>query len=86
MIRIAHAWDCRVVAEGVEDAATVDLLRQMGCDVVQGFHILRPAPLAEVLGWVSNRGNRQDARVAEPDPARERVDGPVSPSRLGRRE
>ncbi len=32
----------RVVAEGVEDAATMALVRELGCDTAQGFHIARP--------------------------------------------
>ncbi len=48
----------RVVAEGVEDAATVTTMRQLGCHLVQGYHISRPdtperlAPLllADALG------------------------------------
>jgi EAL domain-containing protein (putative c-di-GMP-specific phosphodiesterase class I) len=32
----------KVVAEGVEDAATLERLRDLGCDTVQGYHIHRP--------------------------------------------
>ena len=35
----------KTVAEGVEDAATLDLLRDLGVDRAQGYHIARPAPL-----------------------------------------
>jgi diguanylate cyclase (GGDEF)-like protein/PAS domain S-box-containing protein len=34
------------VAEGVEDAATLELLRELGVDQAQGFHVGRPAPIA----------------------------------------
>jgi EAL domain-containing protein (putative c-di-GMP-specific phosphodiesterase class I) len=37
----------RTVAEGVEDAETLDLLRQLGVDFAQGYHIARPGPLHE---------------------------------------
>jgi EAL domain-containing protein (putative c-di-GMP-specific phosphodiesterase class I) len=40
-----------VVGEGVETAVQLDLLRSQGCDVVQGFHIARPMPLADLLAW-----------------------------------
>ena len=51
MIRIAKALDCRVVAEGVETATVLDILRDMGCDAAQGYHLMRPSPLFEVLEW-----------------------------------
>ncbi|MBK5228708.1 MAG: EAL domain-containing protein [Actinobacteria bacterium] len=35
----------RTIAEGVENAETLELLRGYGVDFVQGFHIGRPAPL-----------------------------------------
>jgi EAL domain-containing protein (putative c-di-GMP-specific phosphodiesterase class I) len=36
-----------VVAEGIEDRATADLLRKMGCDQGQGYYYSRPIPVAE---------------------------------------
>jgi len=33
-----------VVAEGIEDVATLDLLSELGCDVAQGYFISRPMP------------------------------------------
>jgi EAL domain-containing protein (putative c-di-GMP-specific phosphodiesterase class I) len=52
-IDLGHALDMRVVAEGIEDGGTLDLLRQLGCDIGQGFFIGMPAPadgLAPVVG------------------------------------
>jgi len=45
-IGLAHALGQIVVAEGIEDAATLALLRKLGCDQAQGFHLGRPKPLA----------------------------------------
>jgi PAS domain S-box-containing protein len=45
IIRIAESFGLRVIAEGVEDAATLDLLSQLGVDYAQGFHLGRPAPV-----------------------------------------
>ena len=42
MIEIAHNLNKIVVAEHVEDAATLDVLRGLGIDLVQGFHLGRP--------------------------------------------
>lgn len=51
-IQLAHALDLRVVAEGVEDADHLHALRAMGIDMVQGYHLARPMPADEVIGWV----------------------------------
>lgn len=42
VLRMAHELGRVVVAEGVEDAETLDLLRKLGCDEVQGYHVGRP--------------------------------------------
>jgi diguanylate cyclase (GGDEF)-like protein len=41
-IELGHGLGLRVVAEGVEDEATLDLLRQLRCDLAQGYFISRP--------------------------------------------
>jgi diguanylate cyclase (GGDEF)-like protein len=41
-ISLAHALGFTVVAEGIEDQATLDHLILLGCDVAQGFHLGRP--------------------------------------------
>jgi PAS domain S-box-containing protein len=45
IIGIAREFGLRTIAEGVEDEATLQLLREMGADLVQGFHLGRPAPI-----------------------------------------
>lgn len=42
-INLAHALGLNVVAEGVEEAATLDVLTTLGCDLAQGYYIARPA-------------------------------------------
>ncbi|MFN3880041.1 MAG: ammonium transporter [Nitrincola lacisaponensis] len=42
---IGHIMGLKTIAEFVEDAATLDLLRQIGVDYVQGYYIGRPEPL-----------------------------------------
>jgi diguanylate cyclase len=44
-----------VVAEGVEDASTWNVLAELACDQVQGFHLSRPMPAHEVLAWMAGR-------------------------------
>ncbi|WP_369054489.1 putative bifunctional diguanylate cyclase/phosphodiesterase [Kineococcus terrestris] len=45
---LSRALELRVVAEGVEDRATLEVLRALGCDVVQGWHTGRPVPGGEI--------------------------------------
>lgn len=48
-IQLAHSLGHKVVAEGVEDEQTLASLRELGCDLAQGFCVGRPAPLASFL-------------------------------------
>jgi diguanylate cyclase (GGDEF)-like protein len=43
-VELAHNLDMRMIAEGVENEAVLDRLRQWDCDLVQGYHISRPQP------------------------------------------
>jgi diguanylate cyclase (GGDEF)-like protein len=45
----------RTVAEGVEDAATLERIAEYGVTVAQGFHIARPLPAAELERWLAAR-------------------------------
>jgi EAL domain-containing protein (putative c-di-GMP-specific phosphodiesterase class I) len=51
IVTLAHNLGMSVIAEGVETAAQLDLLRQMGCEFGQGFYFSRPvaAPVAEAM-------------------------------------
>jgi diguanylate cyclase (GGDEF)-like protein len=52
-IQLGHDMRLRVVAEGIEDAATLELLIELGCDLAQGYYISRPMP-ANKLTFISN--------------------------------
>jgi EAL domain-containing protein (putative c-di-GMP-specific phosphodiesterase class I) len=43
-IQLGHSLGLRVVAEGIEDQAMLDLLTELGCDLAQGFFIGKPKP------------------------------------------
>ena len=45
----------RVVAEGVEDLATWDELKMLGCDAIQGYHVSRPLPPADLILWLDRQ-------------------------------
>ncbi|MFW5825809.1 MAG: putative bifunctional diguanylate cyclase/phosphodiesterase, partial [Marinobacter sp.] len=48
-IDMCHNLGYRVVAEGVEDEETTELLREMGCDMIQGYVLAKPQPLADLI-------------------------------------
>jgi EAL domain-containing protein (putative c-di-GMP-specific phosphodiesterase class I) len=58
---LGHNLGLTVVAEGVEDEWTLDLLSAFGCDLAQGFHIARPMPPGDLKGWVA----QSDWKMAE---------------------
>ncbi|WP_146251987.1 putative bifunctional diguanylate cyclase/phosphodiesterase [Xylanimonas oleitrophica] len=48
VIKAAHTMGLTVVAEGVERTSQLDRLRELGCDVAQGYLISRPRPAGEL--------------------------------------
>lgn len=46
---IGHIMGLKTIAEFVEDAATLNILRQIGVDYVQGFYLSRPEPLESLM-------------------------------------
>jgi len=53
-IGLAHNLGLKVVAEGVEDAATLAMLRGMGCDQAQGYHLSKPKAWPELEPWLAS--------------------------------
>lgn len=53
VIDLGHRLGFRVVAEGAEDAATLDELRRAGCDVVQGYQVCRPLAVEAFGSWLA---------------------------------
>jgi diguanylate cyclase (GGDEF)-like protein len=50
-INLAHNLGLRVVAEGVEDQETAELLELLDCDCAQGYFLSRPQPAAALAEW-----------------------------------
>jgi EAL domain-containing protein (putative c-di-GMP-specific phosphodiesterase class I) len=44
IVSLAHTLGLKVIAEGVEDDAQVRMLRELGCDQIQGFYVSQPVP------------------------------------------
>ena len=42
---MAHGLKMEVIAEGVENKEQYELLRDAGCDFIQGYYFSKPAPL-----------------------------------------
>jgi len=51
-VGMGHALGLRVVAEGIEDQATWELLAGMGCDMAQGYYVARPLPPDALVRWL----------------------------------
>jgi len=50
-IQLAHNLNLRVVAEGVESAKTEQQLKDMGCDIAQGYYYCKPMPADVFNQW-----------------------------------
>ncbi|MFC3174675.1 EAL domain-containing protein [Novosphingobium bradum] len=55
-VKLAHALGQTVVAEGIEDLPTFDLLRKLGCDAGQGYYIGRPETFAQLRSRYTAKG------------------------------
>ena len=55
IIDLAHKFGLKVVAEGVEDRKTKEMLENLNCDTAQGYYISRPVSPIEFRSWLSTR-------------------------------
>lgn len=63
-INLAHDLGLRIIAEGVEDAQTLDRLALLGCDLAQGFHVSRPMAAETFTGWIEQPLDETDSEAA----------------------
>lgn len=68
MVVLAHELGFRVVMEGVETGRVLAAVRDMDCDEVQGFHIARPLPAADVADWLRSNRSAPLPRPADHPP------------------
>jgi EAL domain-containing protein (putative c-di-GMP-specific phosphodiesterase class I) len=54
IINLSHDLGLDVVAEGVETREVLDELRELGCDLIQGYYFSRPLVADEVAAWFEN--------------------------------
>ena len=55
VIALARSFDMSVVAEGVETHAQAEMLKNLGCDEMQGYLLSRPLPAATLEKWLTSR-------------------------------
>ncbi|BAU29550.1 diguanylate cyclase (GGDEF)-like protein [Aneurinibacillus soli] len=58
VITMAHELGLTVIAEGVETEEQRDILRAMGCDVIQGYLVARPLAMEEFETWLRGHQSR----------------------------
>ena len=58
IIHLIHRLNMRVIAEGVEVAEEVEILRELGCDYIQGYYFSRPLPETAFTALVKEAAER----------------------------
>jgi EAL domain-containing protein (putative c-di-GMP-specific phosphodiesterase class I) len=81
-VELGHNLGLQLVAEGVEDAETWQLLLPLGCDVVQGYHISRPLTAEAFLPWLEEWDASAIRRLAGTEMVASHLEGggPAYPS------
>jgi EAL domain-containing protein (putative c-di-GMP-specific phosphodiesterase class I) len=64
MMVMGRAFNCRVVAEGIETERVANLLRAMGCDEAQGYYFSRPLAVEAFPAWLAGTGAVQPRDAA----------------------
>ncbi len=59
-IALAHSMGLQVVAEGVETEPQLRYLRQLGCDVIQGFYYSKPLPADQVIAFIKQHNQQEN--------------------------
>jgi len=83
VIKLAHALDLKVVAEGVETEGQRDILLALQCDELQGYLFARPMPASDLLDWASGHNPVSDVDFSPSlfvDPGFDPLDRDSSPA------
>lgn len=55
VVTLGHNLGLQVVAEGVDNRRSLDMLAEMGCDLAQGYFLSRPVAAADLTAWLQSR-------------------------------
>jgi EAL domain-containing protein (putative c-di-GMP-specific phosphodiesterase class I) len=67
IVKLGHGLGLTVTAEGIENTKQLSTLRDLGCDLAQGFLLDRPARVADLAGIIlRNFANGLNRRTREP--------------------
>jgi PAS domain S-box-containing protein len=64
VVAMARAMNIRAVADHIDDQATFDMLRALGCDEIQGRHVAAPMRVREFEHWLETGGALHLARAS----------------------
>ena len=73
ILQLAHHLGMQTIAEGVEAAVQVDVLRALGCGYAQGYHFARPLTTEEFAALLETRASEQLGRQRPEDVALRRA-------------
>ena len=66
VVNMGHTMGLRVVAEGVENERALRRMKEVGVDIIQGYHTGRPMPASSCAQWLNMAfAGKQTARPAE---------------------
>jgi EAL domain-containing protein (putative c-di-GMP-specific phosphodiesterase class I) len=69
IIALGHTLGLKIVAEGVEDLASAQVLSALDCEELQGYHFSRPLPPQALLSWAVQHRAQHGASLRGPDAA-----------------
>jgi EAL domain-containing protein (putative c-di-GMP-specific phosphodiesterase class I) len=58
VVTLGHNLGLHVVAEGVDNKRTLDMLCAMGCDMAQGYYLSRPVAAEDLTEWLGRPPQR----------------------------
>ena len=66
LVSFTRDVECKLVAEGVETAETLEALKALGIDAAQGFHLGRPMPGSDIRTWCASQLNHANSPATVP--------------------
>ena len=65
-VEVGHALGMEVVAEGIEDQVVLESVRELGCDLAQGYHLARPMDAQALRSWLVQHRSASDSGSGQP--------------------